>query len=204
MENARSTRREEQKEATRKNILDAAEALFAKKGFSDTTTRDIAKEANVAIGTVFVHFPDKSSLLAATLYEGVEEVLQNAYATLPDELLIKEKLLYLAKALYAHNFKKPSLTTILLKETLFMEGEWGEAFQGQSMSFIAKVMELLTEAQERGEVEADANCPLIAMAFFSNYFMLLINALREKNPNTNTQVGLLSQLLDLILASAIR
>ncbi len=204
MANARSTRREEQKEATRKNILDAAEALFAKKGFSDTTTRDIAKEANVAIGTVFVHFPDKSSLLAATLYEGVEEVLQNAYATLPDELPIKEKLLYLAKALYAHNFKKPSLTTILLKETLFMEGEWGEAFQGQSMSFIAKVMELLTEAQERGEVEVDANCPLIAMAFFSNYFMLLINALREKNPNTDTQVGLLSQLLDLILASAIR
>ncbi len=201
---AKSTRREEQKEATRKNILDAAEALFAKKGFSDTTTRDIAKEANVAIGTVFVHFPDKSSLLAATLYEGVEEVLQNAYATLPDELPIKEKLLYLAKALYAHNFKKPSLTTILLKETLFMEGEWGEAFQGQSMSFIAKVMELLTEAQERGEVEADANCPLIAMAFFSNYFMLLINALREKKPNTDTQVGLLSQLLDLILASAIR
>jgi len=204
MTNIKSTRREEQKEATRKNILDAAEALFAKKGFSDTTTRDIAKEANVAIGTVFVHFPDKSSLLAATLYEGVEEVLQNAYATLPDELPIKEKLLYLAKALYAHNFKKPSLTTILLKETLFMEGEWGEAFQGQSMSFIAKVMELLTEAQERGEVEADANCPLIAMAFFSNYFMLLINALREKKPNTDTQVGLLSQLLDLILASAIR
>ena len=204
MTNIKPTRREEQKEATRKNILDVAEKLFAEKGFSDATTRDIAREANVAIGTVFLHFPDKSSLLAATLHEGIEEVLQKTYATLPDELSIKEKLLYLAKALYAHNFQSPSLTTILLKETLFMEGEWGEAFQAQSMGFVGKVIELLMEAQERGEIKADANCPLIAMAFFSNYFMLLINALREKNPNTDTQIGMLSQLLDLIIVSGIR
>lgn len=203
MTNIKPTQRTAQKEATRKTILRVAEKLFAEKGFNDTTTRDIAREANIAIGTVFLHFPDKPSLLAATLHEGIEEVLQNAYTTLPDDLLIKEKLSYLARALYAHNFQTPVLTTILLKETLFMEGEWGEVFQGQSMGFIAKVIELLTEAQKRGELKADANCPLIAMAFFSNYFMLLINALREKNPNTDTQVGLLSQLVDIILASAI-
>ena len=203
MTNIKPTQRTAQKEATRKTILRVAEKLFAEKGFNDTTTRDIAREANIAIGTVFLHFPDKPSLLAATLHEGIEEVLQNAYTTLPDDLLIKEKLSYLARALYAHNFQTPVLTTILLKETLFMEGEWGEVFQGQSMGFIAKVIELLTEAQKRGELKADANCPLIAMAFFSNYFMLLINALREKNPNTDTQVGLLSQLVYIILASAI-
>ena len=204
MTNIKPTRREEQKEATRRNILDVAEKLFAEKGFADTTTRDIAREANVAVGTVFLHFPDKSSLLAATLHEGIEEVLQKTYASLPDELSIKEKLLYLARTLYVHNFQSPSLTTVLLKETLFMEGEWGEAFQAQSMGFIGKIIELLAEAQTREEIKADANCPLIAMAFFSNYFMLLINALREHNPNTDTQIGLLSQLIDLNLSSAIR
>jgi AcrR family transcriptional regulator len=203
MANIKPTRREEQKEATRKNILDVAEKLFAEKGFADTTTRDIAREANVAAGTVFMHFPDKSSLLAATLHEGIEEVLQNAYTTLPDDLLIKEKLLCLARALYAHNFQTPALTTILLKETLFMEGEWGETFQAQSMGFIGKATELLVEAQVRGELKEDANCPLIATAFFSNYFMILINALRENIPNTDTQIGLLSQLTDLNLSSAI-
>ena len=204
MTNTKSTHREVKKEATRKNILDVAEKLFAEKGFGDTTTRDIAGEANVAIGTVFLHFPDKSSLLAATLYEGIEDVLRNAYSTLPDKLSIKEQLLYLAQTLYTHNFQNPSLTTILLKETMFMEGEWGEAFQAQSINFINEVRKLLVAAQEREEIKADANCSLIAMAFFSNYFMLLINALREENPNTNVQIELLSQLLDIILVSVIR
>ncbi len=203
MTNTKPIRREEQKKNTRKHILEIAKELFATQGFDKTTTRDIAREANVAVGTVFLHFPDKSSLLAATLYEGIEGVLENAYTTLPTQGSLKEKLLFLAKALYAHNFQNPALTTILLKETLFMEGEWGEAFQQQSMRFIAKIIELLEEAQDRNELKTNANCPLIAMAFFSNYFILLINALREKDPNTNTQTMLLSQLADLILTPVL-
>lgn len=204
MTDTKSTRRAEQKENTRQAILEVAKKLFAEKGFENTTTRDIAKNAHIAIGTVFLHFPDKSSLLAAALYEGIEDALENAYLNLPDELSIKKKLLSLAAALYDHNFQNPSLTRVLLKETIFMEGEWGEAIQAQSINFIGSVTELLCLAQARGELKADANLPLLATAFFSNYFMILINALREKKTNTNIQIEMLSQFIDLTLASALK
>ncbi|KOO11428.1 transcriptional regulator, partial [Vibrio xuii] len=45
------------RQITRERILNAAWALFAENGYEETTTRQIARHANVADGTVFSHFP---------------------------------------------------------------------------------------------------------------------------------------------------
>ena len=50
-----------------KDILQASLELFAGKGYSNTSTKDIAKAANVAEGTIFKHFGSKENLLYATL-----------------------------------------------------------------------------------------------------------------------------------------
>ena len=55
-----------QDEADRQaQILDAAVAYFAEKGYSAATTRDIAAAAGVAEGTIFRYFPTKKSMLHA-------------------------------------------------------------------------------------------------------------------------------------------
>ncbi len=55
-----------QDEADRQSqILDAAVAYFAEKGYSAATTRDIAAAAGVAEGTIFRYFPTKKSMLHA-------------------------------------------------------------------------------------------------------------------------------------------
>ena len=50
-----------------RDILQASLELFAGKGYSNTSTKDIAKSANVAEGTIFKHFGSKENLLYATL-----------------------------------------------------------------------------------------------------------------------------------------
>lgn len=57
--------REQQKSAYRQRILDAAQRIFLSHGYHDATTRQIAKEAGVGVGTVFNHFPTKSDILFA-------------------------------------------------------------------------------------------------------------------------------------------
>jgi len=47
----------------RKDILDAALQLFARRGFSETTVGDIAAEAGMATGTVYLYFPSKEHVL---------------------------------------------------------------------------------------------------------------------------------------------
>jgi AcrR family transcriptional regulator len=60
-----SPRRREQAEATRKAILDGAERLFIRDGYVATSMAAIAKEAGVALKTVYVAFETKSGLFRA-------------------------------------------------------------------------------------------------------------------------------------------
>jgi AcrR family transcriptional regulator len=60
-----SPRRRAQAEATRREILEAAERLFVRDGYAPTTMAAIAKEAGVALKTVYVAFETKSGVLRA-------------------------------------------------------------------------------------------------------------------------------------------
>jgi AcrR family transcriptional regulator len=63
-------------------IMTSAEALFAQNGYQNTTMADIARAADVAVGTLYRLFPDKLSLLAA-LHQAMEDafisVMQEAW-----------------------------------------------------------------------------------------------------------------------------
>lgn len=52
-------------EQRRKEILDAANGLFAERGFSETTVEDIAQAAGVAKGTIYLYFQSKEHILVA-------------------------------------------------------------------------------------------------------------------------------------------
>ncbi len=60
-----SPRRQAQADATRRDILTAAQHLFEANGYPATTMAEIAKEARVALKTVYLAFQTKSGLLRA-------------------------------------------------------------------------------------------------------------------------------------------
>jgi len=53
-------------------ILNAATVLFAEKGYNETSVAELAKITQVAEGTIFYHFKNKTELFLAAL-EGVKE-----------------------------------------------------------------------------------------------------------------------------------
>ena len=57
----------------RARILDAAEQLFAERGFDATPTSTIAAQAAVPKGLLFYYFPTKKSLLAALMDERLDD-----------------------------------------------------------------------------------------------------------------------------------
>ncbi|MFJ4651148.1 TetR/AcrR family transcriptional regulator [Nocardia sp. NPDC088792] len=56
-------RRERKKAATREKIADAARRLFLERGYDAVGIRDVAAEADVAVTTLFAHFPSKEALV---------------------------------------------------------------------------------------------------------------------------------------------
>ncbi len=68
----------QQLSAARKNqILEAAAKVFAQKGFHPTTTKDIAKEAGIAEGTIYNYFENKTALLFAIFDRMIEVARQD-------------------------------------------------------------------------------------------------------------------------------
>lgn len=61
--------RQEQKAATRDRLVEAALALFARKGILETKTADIAKAIGMSHGVVFLHFPKRDELVIAVIDE---------------------------------------------------------------------------------------------------------------------------------------
>jgi len=53
----------------RRRIVEAADAVIRDKGLADATTREIARAAGCAEGSIYVHFADKTDLVIAVVTE---------------------------------------------------------------------------------------------------------------------------------------
>jgi AcrR family transcriptional regulator len=72
--------RDEARAVFRNAILDAAEAVFAERGFHAARIQDIAKRAQIAVGTIYNHFCQKEDLLLALLEERTHGMLSELMA----------------------------------------------------------------------------------------------------------------------------
>src|SRR5271156_2219046 len=63
----------------RRQILEAAERVFRSKGLAKATTREIARDAGCADGTLYLHFDDRLSLFSALLDECLPDVRESLH-----------------------------------------------------------------------------------------------------------------------------
>ena len=66
-----ATRWRRRKEARPAEILDAALACFAERGFAATRLDDVAKRAGVTKGTLYLYFPNKEELFKAVVRQAI-------------------------------------------------------------------------------------------------------------------------------------
>ena len=94
-------RKRREREQRRRQIMQAAQKVFSHKGFTKTTMEDIAREAELSPGTLYLYFKNKDELYASLSLE----VLERLY----------EKL----KRAYVKEAKSPHARINHLKQTLF-------------------------------------------------------------------------------------
>lgn len=77
------TSRKAQKEATRLQLLAAARSVFEQQGYAGTQMADIARAADVAIGTLYIHFDGKELLFDALLEDFNQALAEKLTALQP-------------------------------------------------------------------------------------------------------------------------
>src|SRR5215469_16617176 len=86
------SRIERKKRDKLERIKRAARTLFARKGFEATTTREIARVADVGVGTVFLHAVSKQDLLVMIFREEAGLAVDTAFATMGTRPLLDSLL----------------------------------------------------------------------------------------------------------------
>lgn len=64
-------------EETRGKILAAAKEIFSEKGYHNTNTKEIARHAGVATGSVYMYFPDKKEIFMEVFRSIYREIREN-------------------------------------------------------------------------------------------------------------------------------
>lgn len=191
----KKTHRQLQKENTKQLILNTAYQMFGEKGYSETTMRLLAERAGVGLGTIFKHFPDKSSLLVEAYQSDLGKIISEAFETIP-EVGIKDQLIYVTRRIYAFYASNPAFSRALIKESLFLGGEHGKILDAQLMAFLEKVGLFIAEAVKRGELPPDTDVFYVTQAFGAFYFSVLVMALKKPTFNTEEELKILGDLIE--------
>jgi AcrR family transcriptional regulator len=125
------------RERKRRRILDAALSLFIQHGYRKTSVDDVAREAGVAKGTVYLYFKTKSDLMIQAIIEEKKRYIENLKPIL--EAPYDQRLeLYLRMVFVILN-KMPLMSKLLRgdREVLMVLDEMDTDLRQQTMDFQA-------------------------------------------------------------------
>lgn len=169
-----SLRRERNKQAKLDRIKEAAWTLFVERGFAATTLRDIAAQADVSTGTVFLYVNDKADLLLMVFSEAIAAKATDVFQSQRLGGPLNEVLLSVFTPFLNLYRPYPGLARDFLRETLFHSGPWRDRELEQARAFMVRLATFLAERQATGEMRRDLDVQQFALTLFSLYQTVLV------------------------------
>jgi TetR/AcrR family fatty acid metabolism transcriptional regulator len=153
-----SSRRKREAEVRRREILEAAARVFARRGFHAATIAEVAAEAGVAVGSIYVYFDTKDQLYFSVVDEKAEELLSFLHAELarvPTALGKLRRLVVAELEFFSRNreFLKIYLSTRSgLEWTL--KDDFGKAVSRKYAAYLEMVTAIIQRGIDEGELGA--------------------------------------------------
>lgn len=164
-------KREMQKEKRRGAILNAAMALFSKKGFEPTTVEDITGQAHVAKGTFYNFFLKKEDVLLYFLDREFAKSRSEIQRKMPLMSTISEKIELLIATYIKNIFPNKEFSAVLIKERVM---SLGTGSNRNEMNLVRELTGLFDEAKAHGEIRGDIASDHLAEMVFAIYTMYVI------------------------------
>ncbi|MFQ5568352.1 MAG: TetR/AcrR family transcriptional regulator [Rhodothermales bacterium] len=159
--NGKLSRRERERLMRRRDILEAAQTVFAEKGYTNATLDEIAQRAEFGKGTIYNYFEGgKEDILFAIfdgIYDDLCQLIRDAFTPeTTTERSFREALHTFAESWIAFFAERQELFMILVKEAYRMvfSDDPGRAayFQRQSESMVTMLTPALEAAMQTGEL----------------------------------------------------
>ena len=143
-------------DARRRQILSAARACFIRKGFNQTTMRDICEESQLSPGAIYRYFRGKDEIIEAIGREGVAQMVATVQER-QDALRLPQLLEFLVERFFSP-VGQPDAEAGLKVDV----ETWAEGLRNESMALhlhdqIVATKNVLAEVIRRGQAEERLN-----------------------------------------------
>ncbi len=164
------SRKEREEEFRRNLVLDAAEGLFAEKGFDGTTVSDIAVRSELAKGSLYHLFQSKEEIISAILKRKLEGVWEKLNRTINEpDLTPLQKIRGIMGHKIREFWESRQFAKIYLHELRAFHGPpripMIDEFHEQFTQIKNKTRALVGQAQEAGELRSDIPTDTLFDAF---------------------------------------
>lgn len=175
------------KENRREQIIKAAEDVFAKKDFQNSTISDVAKQAGVSDATIYEYFTSKEELLFSIPRANIE----NSKNILEDHLLyIKgaanrlRGIIYHLLSYYQDNAEFAAISLMILKTSRkFMETE----IYNYLREYYQIIIKTIEEGVESGEFKNDIDSHFVRSAILGTIEFIVVRWLMKGTPDDKTK-----------------
>lgn len=162
-----SGQRERNKMEKLHRIKRAARKLFIDKGFDETTTREIALEAGVGVGTIFTYAENKRDLLFLVANDELEEITEKAERRVSSKLPCLRNLINVFGLHYEFYGRQPVLSRMMLREMTFYDtGRQAGRFQQTRERNIQIVGRIVADAIEEGALSTKERAEFVGWVLF--------------------------------------
>jgi len=168
-------RREQNKQEKYDRIRKAAKHLFATKGFHQTTTLEIAEQADIATGTLFLYAKTKEDLLIMVFKDEMIETSRAAFENVPQSAHLLDQVMHVFNAMIAYHSEDVNLAKALISEVTPLSSN----HRRTNMDTLLKVIydgigKIISDCQQDGKARKNIDLQLVGQTLFGIYYTALI------------------------------
>lgn len=147
-------------------ILDAAVTVFARKGFFLSKVSEIAKEAGVADGTIYLYFKNKDDLLVSIFEVKMQEVITRFREAIVEVEDARSRLKCLIEMHLAEFQAYPDLAAVFQVELRQSSRFMREYKKGELKQYLDLIGEIVEQGQKEGAIRKDLPLGLVKRLIF--------------------------------------
>jgi TetR/AcrR family fatty acid metabolism transcriptional regulator len=180
-------------EDKRRQLLDAAVRVFARKGFHASRVGDIAEEAGVAHGLLYHYFKSKDQVLEAVFHENWSVLIARLESVEETDEPAADQLRHIATIVLRTWLHLPDVVRVVIQE-FGRSPELAERI-GELTLPIDAIQRVITRGIERGEFRKDVDPVFAATVVYGSIDELLTGWVLGRLPSGEEDVAKAEQTL---------
>ena len=182
------------------SIQDAAMRVIARKGMAAATMQEIAEEAGVAKGTIYLYFRDRDELVEKTFETAITQLIARVEKSLDGDKSLEEKIraAMLAKLEFFREnreFFRLYMSLRLPEGDAQQQRRHKRTCEPQYKSSVARFAQILESAMDRGEIRRFDSHRLALFIVEGSNAIVVERVMEEKSPSEQEDVEFLTQVI---------